>query len=63
MYYIVKQEVYESSPMKEFQYVIYLMDRATNTILDRLEVHDCPDLAHRACSRLNLSIRADLRQS
>lgn len=65
MYYKVIQEVNGHSPFPEFNFVIYLMDSVTNDVLDRLscESYECQDLADRACKRLNLSIRADLRQS
>ena len=64
MYYKVICEVNEVRPHPEFNYVLYLLDRDNNT-MDRLscESYECPDLANRACRRLNLAIKADLRQS
>jgi hypothetical protein len=65
MFYKVIQETNGHSPFPSFIYVIYLMDEVTNEVLDRLscETYECPDLADRACKRLNLRTRADLRQS
>ena len=65
MFYKFIQESHGHSPFPSFIYVVYLMDAVTNEVLDRLsgETYECPELAGRACKRLNLSIRADLRQS
>lgn len=65
MFYKVVRETNGHSPFPSFIYVIYLMDAVTNEVLDRLscETYECQELADRACKRLNLRTRADLRQS